>query len=126
MNPAVYSKEHSMTIRKFIMPILLVSSLLSTTVLAMDLNSAMNNLSQAKSSGLLGEQPNGYLGVVAAQGNAAEIARLINEARRAEYQRLAKSNNIQMGDIETMAGKKALEKTPAGQYIQLNGKWLIK
>ena len=115
-----------MTIRKFLMPILLATSLLSTTVAAMDLNGAMSNLSQAKSAGLLGEQPNGYLGVVQAQGNAAEVARLINEARRAEYQRLAKGNNIQLSDVETMAGKKALEKTPAGQYIQLNGKWLIK
>lgn len=115
-----------MTFRKFLMPFLLASSLLSTTVFAMDLNSAMSNLGSAKSAGLLGEQPNGYLGVVNAQGDAAEIARLINDARRAEYQRLAKDNNLQLSDVETMAGKKALEKTPTGQYIQLNGKWLIK
>ena len=115
-----------MTFRKFLMPLLLVSSLLSTTVLAMDLNGAMSNLTEAKTSGLLGEQPNGYLGVVNPQGSAAEIARLINDARRTEYQRLAKDNNIQLSDVETMAGKKALEKTPTGQYIQLNGKWLKK
>lgn len=115
-----------MTFRKFLMPLLLLSSLLSTTLFAMDLNSAMSNLGQVKSAGLLGEQPNGYLGVVKAQGNAAQIARLINDARRAEYQRLARDNNIQLADVETMAGKKALEKTPTGQYIQLNGKWLTK
>ena len=115
-----------MTFRKFLIPLLLASSLLSTAVFALDLNGAMSSLSQAKSAGLLGEQPNGYLGVVKAQGNAAEIARLINDARRAEYQRLAKDNNIQLADVETMAGKKALEKTPTGQYIQLNGKWLTK
>ena len=115
-----------MTIRKLLMPFLLVSSLLSTTVLAMDLNDAMSNLGQAKSAGLLGEQPNGYLGVVSVQGNVTEIVLLINEARRAEYQRLAKSNNIQLTDVETMAGKKALEKTQPGHYIQINGKWLKK
>ncbi|MCK9535145.1 MAG: YdbL family protein [Pseudomonas sp.] len=115
-----------MTFRKFLMPVLLASSLLSTAVLAMNLNDAMSNLSPAKAAGLLGEQPNGYLGVVTPQGNAAEVARLINEARRAEYQRLAKDNNIQLSDVETMAGKKALEKTQPGQYIQLNGKWLKK
>lgn len=115
-----------MTFRKILIPFLLAISLFGTTVAAMDLNSAMSNLSQAKSTGLLGEQPNGYLGVVQAEGSAAEIARLINEARRAEYQRLAKDNSIQLSDVETMAGKKALEKTPAGQYIQLNGKWLKK
>ena len=115
-----------MTFGKFLMPFLLASSLLSTTVFAMDLNSAMSNLGQAKSAGLLGEQTNGYLGVVKEQGNASDIARLINDARRAEYERLAKDNNLQLSDVETMAGKKALEKTPTGQYIQLNGKWLTK
>ena len=93
-----------MTFRKFLMPVLLASSLLSTAVLAMNLNDAMSNLSPAKAAGLLGEQPNGYLGVVTPLGNAAEVARLINEARRAEYQRLAKDNNIQLSDVETMAG----------------------
>lgn len=115
-----------MTIRKYLMPLLLVGSLMSTTVLAMDLNTAMSNLSQAKAAGLLGEQPNGYLGVVIIQGDAEQIARLINDARRAEYQRLAKTNNIQLSDVETLAGKKALEKTPPGHYIFLNGKWLKK
>lgn len=115
-----------MTFRKFLMPLLLASSLLTTAAFAMDLNDAMSHLSPAKAAGLLGEQPNGYLGVVQAQGNAAEVARLINDARRAEYQRLAKDNNIQLADVETMAGKKALEKTQPGQYIQLNGKWLKK
>ncbi|KAA0892646.1 YdbL family protein [Pusillimonas sp. ANT_WB101] len=115
-----------MNFRKFLMPVLLATSLVSTTAFSMDLSGAMSNLGQAKSTGLLGEKPDGYLGVVAPQGDAAEIARLINDARRAEYQKLAKDNKIQLSDVETMAGKKALEKTPAGQYIQLNGKWIKK
>lgn len=115
-----------MSIKKYLMSLLLASSLISLAAFAMDLNSAMNTLSQAKATGLLGEQPNGYLGVVKAEGSSNEIARLINEARRAEYQRLAKDNNIELSDVETMAGKKTLEKTPVGQYIQLNGKWLKK
>lgn len=125
-NPVAYSKGFNMTYRKLLISIVLSGSIFSVPVLAMNLNSAMSQLGQAKSTGLLGEQPNGYLGVVKADGSAAEIANLINEARRAEYQRLAKENNIQLPDVETMAGKKALEKTPVGQYIQLNGKWLKK
>jgi hypothetical protein len=99
---------------------------LSLPALAMNLNEAMAALGPAKSSGQLGEQPNGYLGVVSPGGSAAEIARLINQARQAEYQRLAKDNGLQLGDVEALAGQKALEKTPSGQYIQLNGKWLRK
>lgn len=94
--------------------------------LALSLNEAMNALPSAKAAGQLGEQPDGYLGIVSPAGNAAAIARQINDARRDEYQRLARENNIQLRDVESMAGKKALERTPSGQYIMLNGVWMKK
>jgi len=106
--------------------ILLVALGLALPALAMTLNEAMGALSGAKTRGQLGEMPNGYLGVVGSGAQAEEIARLINQARRAEYQRLARENGIQLGDVEAIAGQKALEKTPSGQYIQLNGKWIRK
>ncbi|GAB3394180.1 YdbL family probable chaperone protein [Azotobacter armeniacus] len=105
---------------------LLVVLGLALPALAMNLNEAMGALSGAKARGHLGEMPNGYLGVVSASGQAEDIAHLINQARRAEYQRLAKENGIQLGDVEAMAGQKALDKTPSGQYIRLNGKWIRK
>ena len=105
---------------------LLLALLLSAPALALSLNEAMSALPTAKAAGQLGEQPDGYLGVVAAGGNAAEIARQINQARRDEYQRLARENNIQQRDVESMAGKKALERTPAGQYIMINDVWMKK
>ncbi|AQZ94337.1 YdbL family protein [Halopseudomonas phragmitis] len=105
---------------------LLLALLLSSPVWAMSLNDAMGALPAAKAAGQLGEQPDGYLGVVTPGGNAAEIARQINQARRAEYQKLANDNGIQLRDVESMAGKKAIERTPAGQYIMLNGVWMKK
>ncbi|GAB3463299.1 YdbL family probable chaperone protein [Azotobacter salinestris] len=105
---------------------LLVVLGLALPALAMNLNEAMGALSGAKARGQLGEMPNGYIGVVGAGDHAEEIARLINQARRAEYQRLARENGIKLGDVEAIAGQKALEKTPRGQYIQLNGKWIRK
>lgn len=105
---------------------LLVALGLVLPALAMNLNEAMGALAGAKARGQLGEMPNGYLGVVSANGQAEEIARLINQARRTEYQRLARENGIQLGDVEAIAGQKALDKTPSGQYIQLNGKWIRK
>jgi uncharacterized protein YdbL (DUF1318 family) len=93
---------------------------------AMNLNEAMTALSSAKAAGQIGEQPNGYVGAINSDGQSKEIASLINQARRDEYQRLAQQNGIQLGDVETIAGKKAIEKTPAGQYIQLNGRWIKK
>ena len=46
--------------------------------------------------------------------------------RNAEYQKVAKDNGIALGDVEAIAGKKALERTPKGQFIQLNGQWVQK
>lgn len=105
---------------------LLLALTLSLPAYALNLNQAMSALSDAKASGQLGEQPNGYLGVVKPGGQAEEIARLINQARRAEYQKVAKDNGIALGDVEAIAGKKALERTPKGQFIQLNGQWVQK
>ncbi len=99
---------------------------LSLPVLAMDLQQAMSELGSAKTQGLVGEQPNGYLGVVSPSAQAKEIADLINQARKAQYQKLAEKNGIQLSDVEAMAGQKAIEKTEAGHYIQLNGKWQKK
>ncbi|SDI88127.1 hypothetical protein SAMN05216588_12751 [Pseudomonas flavescens] len=99
---------------------------LSLPAHAISLNEAMSALGDAKASGQLGEQPNGYLGVVKSGGQADEIAKLINAARRAEYQKLAQQNGIQLSDVETIAGQKAIDKTPAGQYVQQQGQWRRK
>jgi uncharacterized protein YdbL (DUF1318 family) len=114
-----------MNIYKRLASLLLLLSL-SLPAMALNLNEAMSALSDAKASGQLGEMSNGYLGVVSPTGQAAEIAKLINQARRAEYQKLAAQNGIKLSDVETIAGQKAIEKTPAGQYIQLQGKWQRK
>ena len=73
-----------------------------------------------------GEQADGYLGVVSNSGQAADIAAQINAARRAEYQKVANSSGASLADVEAMAGKKAMERTPAGQYVQVGGKWVKK
>ena len=114
-----------MTLFKYIASLLLLLSL-SLPAAALNLNEAMSALGDAKASGQLGEMPNGYLGVVKDGGQAAEIARLINQARRTEYQRLAEQNGIKLADVEAIAGQKALDKTPPGQYIQDQGQWRRK
>lgn len=105
---------------------LLLALMIALPAAAMTLNEAMSALGDAKASGLLGEKPDGYLGVVRSSQNAEDIASQINQARRAEYHRVAKQNGISVSDVEAIAGKKAIERTPKGQFIQLNGQWLQK
>jgi uncharacterized protein YdbL (DUF1318 family) len=87
------------------------------------------DLHQAKAQGLVGEQPNGYLGLVDA-GASAEVKAMMNDInakRRQEYQAIAKRNNTPLDVVEALAGKKAIERTAAGQYIKLpSGKWVKK
>jgi len=100
--------------------------IMSLPLMAMNLQQAMSGLGEAKAQGLVGEKPDGYLGVVTHSGDADEIVKLINEARLTQYQRLAKDNNLSVTDVQSMAGQKAIEKTQSGQYIQVNHKWAKK
>ncbi|WP_028238542.1 YdbL family protein [Stutzerimonas azotifigens] len=105
---------------------LLLALCLSLPAAAMTLNEAMSALGSAKASGQLGEKPDGYLGVVRSSAQAEEIAAQINQARRAEYHRVAQKNGVSVDDVEAIAGKKAIDKTPAGQFVQIDGQWVRK
>jgi len=99
---------------------------ISASVLAMGLDEAKQKLDSVKQQGLVGETPTGYLEVVRADGQAREVVEAINSARRDEYKRIAEKHNIPVTQVETVAGKKAIEKTPSGQYVQMGGKWVKK
>ena len=104
----------------------LVALCLSLPVMAMSLEQALSALGGAHSQGLVGVQTHGQLGLVTIGGDAADIAAQINAARRAEYQKVAGQSGAKLADVEALAGKKAIERTPSGQYVQVNGQWVRK
>lgn len=83
-------------------------------------------LPDAKSQGLVGETPTGYLEVVKKNPEADKLIKEINAKRKAHYEKIAKKNKTPLSTVEEMAGKKAMEKTPAGQYVKVGGKWKKK
>jgi uncharacterized protein len=83
-------------------------------------------LQDAKSQGLVGETETGYLAAVAASSAVNALVADINGQRKAEYERIAKQNGIALIDVEKLAAKKAIEKTPAGQYVKVGGSWQKK
>jgi uncharacterized protein YdbL (DUF1318 family) len=82
-------------------------------------------LDAAKSSGLVGEQPSGYLAAVGTP--TPEVTALVNDInakRKAAYGEIAQRNGTALNAVEQLAGKKAIEKTPSGQYVRLpSGEW---
>lgn len=112
------------SLRLFLMPALLIT----LTGLSWSSQSWAINLQTAKAQGLVGETPSGYLDMV--KPGSADVKAMMNEvnaARKKEYQSIAKRNNTELSVVETLAGKKAIELTPAGQYIKLpSGQWVKK
>jgi len=94
--------------------------------MAMSLDEAKNALESAKSEGLVGETPEGYLAAVSSDQKAKEIVSTINDARREAYKKIAEKHGIAVTKVETVAGQKAVEKTPEGQYIRVNDRWIKK
>ncbi|EON91621.1 hypothetical protein MARLIPOL_12954 [Marinobacter lipolyticus SM19] len=99
---------------------------MSVPAFSMGLDEAKQKLESVKQQGLVGETPTGYLDVVRADGQAREVVEAINSARRDEYTRIAEKHNIPVTQVETVAGKKAIEKTPSGQFVLIEGQWVQK
>jgi uncharacterized protein len=84
------------------------------------------SLNDAKAQGLLGEQSNGYLGVVPGNANAqvSALIQKINAKRRAAYQSVANSNGTTLKSVEGVAGIKLLGRVQPGQWFMgSQGKW---
>ena len=93
------------------------------TLLLLPLAAWALTLDEAKQTGLVGEDASGYIAAVSAKPSKEVKALVddINTRRRTEYERIAAANGISVEDVEKLAGKKAIEKSPAGDYIRLPG-----
>ncbi len=85
------------------------------------------SLEQAKQQGLVGEMPNGYLGVVVASSEVTSLVNMVNKKRKDIYINLARKNNITMQQMTKLAGEKSISKTQAGHLIKnAAGQWVKK
>lgn len=82
-------------------------------------------LDEAKHQGRVGEQPNGYLGIVGkSDPQLVTLVSHINHRRKVAYQHIADSNHTDLIVVEKLAGKRAIEGAAAGQYVRLpSGVW---
>lgn len=99
---------------------------LSSLLLMVALTINATELSDAKSQGLVGEQPDGYLGVIVSSNATDTLVSTINAKRKSNYQSLATKNNLTLSQVEALAAKKAYSKTEAGHFIWVKGKWSKK
>jgi uncharacterized protein YdbL (DUF1318 family) len=85
-------------------------------------------LQTAKAQGLVGEQANGYLGIVKPPGSAdlQKLVADINLKRRALYQKraAAMSPPVSLQQYEVIAGATLIKQAKSGEYVRKgNGGW---
>ena len=102
---------------------------LIVSMLAVSVAVAASPLTQPKADGLIGEQANGYIGLVKndVPADVKKLVKDINAKRKAGYQRIATKQGTGLKDVERVGGNTAIEKTVRGNYIRdANGAWRRK
>ena len=93
-----------------------------------DLASDKAAVDAAKAAGTVGEQADGYLGIVSsADGTVTAAVNEINAGRRQVYTQTASKSGVTPDAAGQATGAQLIAKTPAGQYIKpLGGAWTKK
>ncbi len=99
--------------------------LLCTPVFALQ----AEEIDAAKQAGIVGEQSDGYLGLV--RGDATpEVVSLVDEVngkRRTAYEEIATRNGTPVEAVARLAGAKLVERAGPGEYVRDDtGKWKQK
>ncbi|MBB1486667.1 YdbL family protein [Oceanospirillum sediminis] len=99
--------------------ILLISLAMMQAVMA-------DELDQAKNNGWVGERYTGYLGIISQAQKVKPMVDSVNAQRKAHYKKLAIDNGIPLQEVEKLAGKKVINKTRSGHFIDLGNGWVKK
>ena len=81
----------------------------------------------AKDAGLVGEKPDGYLGLVN-ESSPADVEELVDETnakRRSVYAGIAKKEGISVEAVAARSGQRLVDEAPAGHFV-LMGTWKKK
>lgn len=107
---------------KIISLFILLLAMSATTVWAASLD-------EAKAQGVVGEQLNGYLGLVkgSAGSDIKALIKDINRKRSAAYAEKARKAGVDKKIIETRIGERLKQRAKSGQYTQdVSGRWIKK
>ena len=75
---------------------------------------------QPKADGMIGEQANGYLGLVRqdAPPNIKALVNDVNAKRKSRYQDIARNQGVSLFEVEKVGGTTAIERTSRGNYVK--------
>lgn len=108
----------------------LVMSTAGQNVAHAQTSSAKATVDSAKARGEIGEQVDGYLGVVNGASPSSAVRNAMSEiniARKALYTKAANNGNVQTPIFAQLTGEKTIKKAPSGQFVKdATGVWKRK
>lgn len=80
------------------------------------------SLDSARTAGLVGERPDGLVGLVtAATPDVEALVKDVNARRLAQYQDIARRTGTSLPAVQAVAGAKAIEQAPSGSFVMDGG-----
>jgi len=107
-------------------PILILFAIL---VAVPDAATAQSSLAEAKAQELVGERPDGLVGIVTDSPSSAirQLVEEVNGERMAEYRQIAEETDAPLEAVQARAGRQIIQRLPAGQYfMDAAGRWRQK
>jgi uncharacterized protein YdbL (DUF1318 family) len=86
------------------------------------------DLTTAKSSGLVGERPDGLIAPVTASPSAdvMDLVSTVNKGRMDVYQQSAGKQGVPPSEVAKIAAQKLYDNARPGDYLMIGGKWVQK
>jgi uncharacterized protein YdbL (DUF1318 family) len=84
-------------------------------------------LEEAKAAGQVGEQFDGYLGIVNADipDNIKKLVKDTNERRKVKYEEVATTRGLEVAAVAQLAGAKLITRANPGEFVKgEDGKWV--
>lgn len=99
----------------------IISAFAISTSFAMDLGSA-------KSSGLIGEKPNGLVEATLPNPSAdiTDLVNTTNSGRLDVYKQMADKQGIPLKEVQAIAAQKMYSLAAPGEFLMKDGKWVKK
>jgi uncharacterized protein YdbL (DUF1318 family) len=94
---------------------------IAITALLISISTWAIDIQSAKEQGLIGEQANGYVGIVKSSPEVEALVSDVNQKRKARYIEISGKTGQPLSAIEKIGGEKAISKTESGQFIKPAG-----
>lgn len=115
---------------RLVLPLRLAATLLAALfVVSFAAAASAASLDELKTRGVVGEQLDGYVGVVDpnAPPEVTNLVAEVNRKRAHEYESIAKKNGTTATAVTALAGAKLVARAPAGELVlDASGKWKKK